>query len=203
MTTVALATEDVLSEALGLRLFSVYLPKIASPMLLRKDGAGYLRSNLSKWAQIARRHPVVVLTDLDRLACASGLLSTWQASVVWPQDLLLRVAVRTAESWLLADHDAMRTLIGPRGALPHHPDELAQPKQHLLRLAEKAPREVQADLLKPRGAVASQGLGYNNRLSALVRAEWSPQRAALRSPSLERACRRLQELGLRMGMRPG
>jgi len=42
----------------------------------------------------------------------------------------------SAESWLLADHDAMRKLIGPRGAAPQHPDELAQPKQHLLRLAE-------------------------------------------------------------------
>ena len=78
MATVALATEDVLSESVGLRLLAVYLPQEIEPLLLRKNGAGYLRSNISKWAQLARRHPVVVLTDLDRLACPVDLLASWQ-----------------------------------------------------------------------------------------------------------------------------
>lgn len=199
MATVALATEDVLSESVGLRLLAVYLPQEIEPLLLRKNGAGYLRSNISKWAQLARRHPVVVLTDLDRLACPVDLLASWQIGLHSSRDLFLRIAVREVESWLMADHQALRKLIGPRGALPAHPDEIAEPKQYLLRMAERAPRKVRSELLVPAGAFSSQGMGYNSLLSNLIRTEWSPQRAALRSPSLQRTCDRLEQLGRRLG----
>ena len=40
----------------------------------------------------------------------------------------------------------------------------------------------------------AQGLGYNARLTAWVNSEWSPQRAAERSPSLARARLRLNQV---------
>ena len=88
----------------------------------------------------------------------------------------------------------MRELIGAKGVLPGAPDELADPKQSLLKLAKSAPKQIRADLLKTIDGNLAQGLGYNARLTAWVHSEWSPQRAAERSPSLARARLRLNEI---------
>lgn len=189
MTAVALVTEDELSEAAGMKLLSEHPVLVkTSPMLLRKNGFGYLRSRMDSWRQMANRQIVVVLTDLDRLACPLLLLEDWLgADRQHPENLLLRIAEREVESWLLADHEALGKLLGSKARFPVQPDTLPDPKQHLLGLAQKAPRAVREDLVAQQGAVARQGIGYNRRLVDWVQAEWSPERAAARSPSLSRA----------------
>lgn len=189
MTAVALATEDELSEAVGMKLLSEHPVLVkTSPMLLRKNGFGYLRSRMDSWRQMANRQIVVVLTDLDRLACPLLLLEDWLgADRQHPENLLLRIAEREVESWLLADHEALGKLLGSKARFPVQPDTLPDPKQHLLGLAQKAPRAVREDLVAQQGAVARQGIGYNHRLVDWVQTEWSPERAAARSPSLCRA----------------
>ncbi len=189
MMPVALATEDELSEAVGVKLLSEH-PVLAAtpPLLLRKKGFGYLRSGMDSWRQLANHRIVIVLTDLDRLACPLILLDDWLgAGRQAPQNLLLRIAEREVESWLLADHVALGNLLGDQGRFPVQPDTLPDPKQHLLGLAKRAPRAVKDDLVAQKAAVARQGLGYNRRLVGWVQAEWSPDRAAARSPSLARA----------------
>ena len=198
MTPVALATEDALSEAIGKRLLDELGPHLATQTLIRKHGSGYLRSRLGSWCQMAQRQAIVILTDLDRAPCPAALLNEWFGQSRRPVNLLLRVAVREAESWLMADHEAMRQLIGVRGVLPAQPDDLPDPKRHLLKLAKLAPRQVRLDLIKDAGAVSSQGIGYNARLTEFVRTNWSPARAAQRSPSLNRARVRMRELALRL-----
>ena len=145
------------------------------------------------WYQMAQHQVMLVLTDLDRANCLVEFRDQWLPTAP-PQNLLLRVAVREVESWVLADHIAMRALIGAKGVLPAAPDELADPKQSLLKLAKSAPKQVRADLLKNIDGNLAQGLGYNARLTAWINSEWSPQRAAERSPSLARARLRLNEV---------
>ncbi len=189
MTPVALATEDELSEAVGVKLLSEH-PVLteAPPMLLRKNGFGYLRSKMDSWRQMASRQIVIVLTDLDMVACPAIMRDHWLGvGGQHPQNLLLRIAEREVESWLLADHEALRKLLGNRSGFPVQPDTLPDPKQHLLGLAQIAPRAVRADLVAQQGAAARQGIGYNRRLVDWVQTEWSPERAAARSPSLLRA----------------
>ncbi|MDT8363187.1 MAG: hypothetical protein RQ714_00860 [Nitrosomonas sp.] len=198
--SVALATEDELSEAVGVKLLSGY-PVLAgsSPLLLRKNGFGYLRSRMDSWRQMANRQLVIVLTDLDRAACPLDLLEDWLgAEKRCPENLLLRIAEREVESWLLADHQALEKLIGNKGRLPVDPDDLPDPKRHLLGLAQKAPRAVREDLIAQQGAVAKQGIGYNRRLVDWVQAEWSPERGAARSPSLLRARNAVREAANRV-----
>jgi hypothetical protein len=197
MTKVALATEDVLSESVGLQLLAEINLAPKNVQLLRKDGFGYLRSKVEAWKALARLKPVLLITDLDRIACPQQLRDAWLTGSPPPPNLLLRIAVREVESWVLADHVAMRQLIGNKGKLPPVPDDLPDPKSHLLQLAKLAPREVREDLVKENGAVASQGIGYNARLQALVASSWSPERASERSPSLARARHRLQDLAER------
>jgi hypothetical protein len=195
MIPVTLATEDELSEAAGMKLLAEH-PELAriTPQLLRKNGSGYLRSRMESWRQMATRQLVIVLTDLDSRECPLVLLEDWfGADRQCPQNLLLRIAVREIESWLLADHDAFEKLIGKKGRLPADPDKLPDPKRHLLKLAHNAPRTVKDDLLPRKGAIAIQGIGYNRRLVEWVMAEWSPARAARRSPSLLRARTAIRE----------
>lgn len=148
---------------------------------------------------MAAREPIILITDLDQSACAPTLIADWLQGAAKPAEFVFRVAVREVESWIIADHDALRALMGPRiRSLTDDPDGLSDPKRTLLRIAEKAPRDVRLDLVARRNAVASQGLGYNARLCEMVREHWSPSRAARRSPSLARTRRTLRELADRI-----
>jgi len=198
MIPIALATEDALSEAVGKRLIAELPLKLHIGPLLRKDGFGYLKSKMSNWCQLAERQPVVLITDLDKISCPSAMLDIWYGKLPRPDNLVLRIAVREIESWLLADHQAMRKLIGEKGKLPIEPDSLPDPKQELIKLSQLAKRDVRSDLVKEEGAIASQGIGYNARLTELVATNWNPERASQLSPSLEKARFRLLELGNRL-----
>ena len=102
MMSIALATEDQLSEAIGERLVRDFGKQLQIGSRLRRHGSGYLRSRLKNFAEMARQQPVLLITDLDGKACPSELLADWLGSLHRPAQLLMRVAVREVESWLLA-----------------------------------------------------------------------------------------------------
>ena len=116
MTLVALATEDELSEAVGKRLLIDAGYNLSPSPFLRRNGVGYLRSKMDSWCEMAKRKPVVLLTDLDNALCPVELRKSWLGTRKTPKNLIIRVAVREIESWLMADHDALRTLVGHRGS---------------------------------------------------------------------------------------
>ena len=194
MMKVALAIEDDLSKAIGLRLLAELPIPVTPNLILHKGGSGYLRSRMDSWRELSEHQIVLILTDLDRVACPLALRTDWLGKTPRPANLVLRIAVREVESWVLADHVAMRKLIGSKGTLPPQPDDLPDPKQYFLKLAKLAPRQIREDLVKDSGAVAGQGIGYNTCLTAWVKSVWSPERASERSPSLARTRMRLIEL---------
>jgi hypothetical protein len=196
MAPLTLATEDELSEAVTLRILAAF-PSITIGACVRRGGNGYLRSRIRNFCEMARRQgPVLVVTDLDTNVCPAALREDWLRRETQPPGLLLRVAEREIESWPLADHDAVATLLGKpwQRRLPDNPDGLLDPKGFLLHLAKYSPKEVRRDLCAEKGAIAIQGLGYNTRLCHLVGTEWQPDRAAGRSPSLRRALERIRHL---------
>ena len=199
MNWIALATEDVLSEAVGIRLIQDLPKNIQLGTLLRKGGFGYLRSRLSSFCELARHQPVLLITDLDKKPCSTALMNEWFGIKVKPTSLLFRVAVREVESWLLADHEAMRIFFKkPALRLPDNPDDLDDPKRFLVGLAMKGPRNVRAALVPETGSTSAQGLGYNELLLQSAMPHWDPARAEQRSDSLRRARRRLNELAAMM-----
>lgn len=194
MKSIYLATEDALSENVGKRLLAeLEIPYHAN--LIRKGGNGYLRRRLNEFIKISSFAPVLLITDLDTHACPQSLMAQWGVGTPLPKSFLFRVAVREIEAWLLADHVGMKMLL-EKGArrLPDNPDSLSDPKQSLLEYAKSAPRSVRGALIAERGAIASQGLGYNAQLSEFVISTWDPTRAAARSDSLNRARKRIKEL---------
>ena len=193
---VNLATEDELSEAVGIRLINEWNDRLLVALRFRRGGNGYLRSRIRNFLEIARTSPLVMITDLDRGPCPSELRSRWVGKLRPPRNFVLRVAVREIEAWLLADADAIRELFGYRASkrLPDDPDAVQEPKELLLHLATYAPRAIREDVCRNEGAITRQGLGYNTRLCQLVAGSWNPARAALRSESLRRARVRIREL---------
>lgn len=76
--SVVLATEDALSEAVGLRLLREHDILVRTPpTLVRKNGAGYLRARMDSWKQIAARQIVLLITDLDDVPCPLQLRADW------------------------------------------------------------------------------------------------------------------------------
>jgi hypothetical protein len=126
---ISLATEDELSEVIGQRLLNELPGKPGIGLLLRKGGNGYLRSRIRNFCELARRQPLLLITDLDSWACPSKLRSEWLGSVAQPDKLAIRVAVREIEAWLLADHEAMEELLGKRvvSKLPVQADKVQDP----------------------------------------------------------------------------
>ena len=200
MRYVNLATEDALSEAVGLKLIYTFLPGFEIDLKLGRKGNGLLKRNISAYCEIAKRAPFLLITDLDAATCAPALVSRWLGSITPPDSFLFRVAVREVESWLLADQVSMKRLLGNSVNVPRDPDSVRDPKECLLHLAQGAPRAVRRDLLIEKGSIASQGLGYNQRLCEYVKNFVEPIRAAERSDSLHRVIRGLEQLSADLKM---
>lgn len=194
-----LAVEDELSQVVGEKLLSEQ--GLTVTQLLGKCGNGYLESRVDNFCQIARHLPVVIITDLDRLPCPVALLERWLGNHRPPRDLMLRVAVREIEAWLLADRESFAELLDiPVARIPFAPETLNDPKRELLALAGRASRRIKDELVVKKGTVASQGIGYNRVLCDHVRTVWDPARAAACAPSLARARQRFGELAVRLNV---
>ncbi len=183
---IAVATEDILSEEVGIRLASE--AGFTVDQKLRREGSGYLKTRVKAFCEISRRLPVLVIADLDRKVCPPAMIESWFGSLQRPRNLLFRVAATEIESWVLADHLGIGGLLKLRvDKIPRDPDALIDPKATLVALARRAPRSVRDDIVPYKGSVAAQGLNYNRRLVDFVQNSWDPQRAATRSRSLQRA----------------
>lgn len=195
MPFIAIATEDELSEAVGVRLVADILPAFEIIQKLGHKGNGYLKTRCRSFNQMALRYPVLLITDLDNTLCAKRLIDSWFGKKPINANLKCPVAVREVESWLLADHQGMQNLLGRGGNnLAPNPDSIQNPKEYLLERAKRAPSEIKTDLVRAKGSAALQGLGYNARLSEFVRTSWNVERASQRSESLAKATERLKEL---------
>jgi hypothetical protein len=193
--TLIVVTEDELSECVALKLIGRQMANTDEVRLITKSGNGYLRSRMANFISVAERGPVLMLADLDRINCPPTLIRQWRRGRALPENLLLRVAVREIESWLLADREgfARYLSIAPQ-KITTSPEGISDPKHYLLNLARNAPRDLRSELLPAKGSIASQGFGYNSCLREFVAKMWSPTRAAERSQSLRRAINRVSEL---------
>jgi hypothetical protein len=187
------AVEDELSKVVALKLLE---NKFAyDPRVLRKNGYGYLKKNLKSFCETARNvGRVLIVTDLDSTTCAPQLIKNWFGVMTKPDRMLFRIAVREIEAWIMADRDAFARFLDIEvNKIEKNMEELADPKRHLLQLAEHVKdRKLKHDLVKKEKAIATQGLGYNKRLSEFTSNHWCPQRASENSPSLKKAIMRIE-----------
>lgn len=188
---VYIATEDELSEVVLTRLLVFTNRAYSIGTAFRRGGYGYLKRTIEGWNRAAASRPMMILTDLDKAPCASKLISDWLEQPVHP-NLVIRIAVREVESWLLADSRGLATYLRVNARLiPEHPDELPDPKAILIGLAEKSrSNEIKSRLVPKRNSTAKQGPDYNSCLAGFVTNSWNIESAVERSPSLRRAVAR-------------
>jgi hypothetical protein len=194
MRYVNIAVEDELSEAVARKLVSVYAGRLAVAYAYRQGGYGYLKKNIRAFNHASRTTPFFVLTDLDDRDCAPLLLADWLQGTRKNRKLLLRVAVREVEAWLLGDRMAFSHFMGiAPNMIPQRVEELPDPKMVLLKLVSHCrKREIKEDILPP--ADRQIGPGYNSKLAEYVFDFWDPNEAAKHSPSLSAALSSLQHL---------
>jgi hypothetical protein len=199
MPGIYIATEDELSTAVAQKIVKAASTDFDIYDVLCRGGYGYLKSHIREFSNLAKNVPVFLMTDLDNHECPPGLINNWRRGTSLPENLIFRVCVREVESWLLADHNGIKSLLGPRiGKLNDDPDALDDPKRELLKLADKAPRRIKSELIAEEGSAASQGLGYNSLLSNFIKSTWDLEAACTRSSSLNRAYIALTQLRSRL-----
>ena len=139
----------------------------------------------------------LILRDLDRDApCAPSLIERLLHGRRLAPRVSLRIPIRAVESWMLADRVAFASEFGvAEQRLPGRPDELDDPKQHLIDVCRHSTRRTVRNAMVPRpGSGRRVGPEYASRIAAFARGTWSAKRAARRSPSLERALAGLRGL---------
>lgn len=193
MIPIHLAIEDELSEAVLRRLLAHTNRDYAVGNAFGRSGFGYLRSTISNWNRAAQYVPFVILTDLDNGSCPAQLIAAWLSEPKHP-NLLLRVAVREVEAWLLADRSNRGLYLRvPERWPPTNPESILDPKAALVDSTRRSRSAEIRDRIVPRGgSTAKQGRDYNSCLSEFVRTDWNVREAAWESNSLSRTVEKLR-----------
>lgn len=204
---VTIVPEGQLEEDALIRLMAHSCPKIAifDSLLERKipnretkaAGRDSLQKNIHRYRSAAAKagQTYVILFDLEQdYPCAPDLLTKWNLAGVMPDNFIVNIAVRSTESWLMADRESVAQFLSvSRDLIPLKPDEIDHPKQTLIRLGRMSRRS------KTRRAFASvtgesAGSGYNSYMRDYIQNHWRIDNAADASPSLSRALERLHQL---------
>jgi hypothetical protein len=194
---IALVAEDRLTEAVILKCVSVYLPTFTIHRRDVKGGRGNVQRELKAYLSLSKLMPVIVGVDLDGDLCPSALLKGWGLGLPTPKNLLVRVAVREIESWILGDRKRFAKFVaGSSDDIPASPDALDDPKKFLLDFARKtASDDLKRDLIPVNfGQYPRIGPAYNLRMCAFAHDKWRPHVASTRSASLKRMINALQTL---------
>jgi hypothetical protein len=186
-----LAFEDALTESLTLKIL-LSIPAYATRTIYNRGGNGYLRRTINGFNNAAKGMPFLVGTDLDEYECPAALIDDW---LTRPKhhNLLVRVAVREAEAWVLADRQRFADFLGIKVAnVPEDAESLRNPKAALIQLARTSKKKrLRDDICPPPNSTRKVGPNYNARLGSFVSESWDPTVARLNSYSLDRTITRL------------
>ncbi|NRD08540.1 DUF4276 family protein [Rathayibacter agropyri] len=196
--------EDKAGEVLLRRLVLAYAPGLSLDNVIVTGGSGKLQPKIGNFAKVSQRMPVIVFTDLDRKHCAPGLIADWRKGVTFDTpNLVIRVAVQEAETWMIADAEGVSSLLGrPSLAVPAQVDDINDPKEWLLRAGTHSARSFRQRFTRVERNRLLQGVEYNSILESFVLEDWNPEAARERSESLDRAVKAIRTLNARLGGPP-
>ena len=188
----SLVFEDELSELLAFKIFDTIPNKFVPHIVYNRGGNGYISRAINGFNVAARGIPFYVGTDLDAYPCPSSLIDDWLDNPKH-DNLLLRVAVREAEAWVLADRDNFAHFVGINSAdIPANVEALPNPKATLIQLAKRSRnKQLREDICPSPKTTSKVGPNYNARLGVFVNTRWNPNAARTNSRSLDRTIERL------------
>jgi hypothetical protein len=187
-----LAFEDALTESLALKILQSIPTEYATQTIYNRGGYGYLKRIINGFNNAAKGTPFYVGTDLDTYECPTALIEDWLAHPKH-HNLLIRIAVREAEAWVLADREAFANFLGINVArLPADVEAVQNPKETLIQLTRESPKKkLRDDICPPPHSTRRIGPNYNAQLGSFVADRWNPMAARLNSRSLDRTIDRL------------
>ncbi len=187
------AVEGLVDETILRRLVQVAGGTAGS--VYGKKGKAQLGRQLGGYNNAANNSLWSVLRDLDYDApCAAELRSRLLPS---PAPLMcFRIAVRAAETWLMADRQRLAMFLAVAESLiPADPESLQDPKHTLVEIARRSrKRDIRTDMVPGSSSGRSVGSAYAGRLIEFVETSWCPEAAAATSDSLMRCLKRLKSL---------
>jgi hypothetical protein len=197
---VSLATEGLLDEQVLRRLLTQSGRDYHPTVCYGKRGKDHLKQNIPRFNFAASHTPFIVLADLDNEDCAPSLVNRWLPKGS-NRNLVLRIAVREIEAWLIADRERLAHFLGvAQSKIPLSPDELRDPKATLIGLARQSRRRnLREDLVPAAGSTSKIGKNYVGQLTQFVISEWTVDDPAKQhSPSLARALKAIQQFSPRV-----
>lgn len=192
MVYATLVVEDVLQEAITRKIIASEKIPVAIHRTLGMQGSGFIDTNFDRLIRASAHGTYIVIRDLDRQECPPKLRGKLLGGPM-PAGLLLAIAVRVVEAWLLADGLSFRRFFSVSSA-EATPESIEQPKERLVSLARRSGRRSIREGVVPRGTGRVGDL-YNATLLNFIKGPWKVERARRRAPSLERLVQRLSALG--------
>jgi hypothetical protein len=204
--SVNIVAEDILSETVLQAILSQARGKlkVANRFPIKKgwehgigpSGYGYIKKNLRGFNAAAATTPFIVLVDADDRGCPPGTIVDWLSGATRHPQLIVRIAIREVEAWLLADRAALSDfLVVSEKCIPVQTARIKDPKRYIVRLAARSRRMAIRDQMCPApNSRAKVGPYYNQTLRRFVRDFWDAARAATCSDSLLRAVRAIDAL---------
>jgi hypothetical protein len=186
MSVVSILVEGHLDEAVAKKIISSVGGKPGH--VYPKRGADYIEKKIDGFNDLAQGIPILTLVDLmdTEFDCPAEAVREWLPHR--NEQMLLRFVVREIESWILADRSGIAQMLGIRKAkIPHHPEDLPDPKAALVDLARKSRYDSLRYRLVPEDpTVKTQGPAYTGRIERFIREKWRLDVAQKNSPSLRR-----------------
>ncbi|MBD3287122.1 DUF4276 family protein [candidate division WOR-3 bacterium] len=190
---IMLVIEGNLDNVVSKKLISTYASKIDIRRVIQLGGRSEIQKRINKYNQAAHILPFLVLVDLDTDECPPILINDWL-----PQrnpHLLLRIAVRQVEAWLLADREAIADFLNVGlNRIPVQSETIDKTPELIMVVARKSRKKIIRESIPPSGETAKRGRDYNGQLSRFVMEQWNPERARKNSPSLDKTILALQKL---------
>lgn len=155
-------------------------------------GNDQIKKNIPKYKGASRVVPHIVLTDLDRYHCPPELLEDWNVGDL-PSTILLRIAVREVEAWLMSDRRGIAAFL--RSAVekvPFNPETVNDPKKELFGVVRRSRRRRLVEEIVPQPG-AHIGPLYNEYMCDFTSNYWRIEAAVENAPSLARNIRRVAE----------
>jgi hypothetical protein len=195
MLPVNFLVEGLVDEIVLRRIVSLF-EQLSPNVFYGLRGIDYIIANIAPFSRTANPAcPMVCLVDLD-----SDLCPVTRVRELRPSDasssFILRIAVRTVESWLLADARGFAHWAGvPLAKIPSASEDDPAPKGTLIALVRQysAPA-LKRDIVPEAGSTAKVGKAYVPRIQEFVTSSWNPEAAAANAPSLARALAALARL---------
>jgi len=186
MIPINIAVEDKLSETVIRKVLQTSKHSYIVGACFCRGASGYLKKNIKGFNNASKATTFLLLTDLDTTECAPTLIRQW---LTCPQNpnFLFRIAVKEIESWILADRISFANFLGiPVKRIPLITDEINDPKQFILNLADKSKKtSLRSGMIFRQKEVLRPGPDYNGCLISFIEKDWKISQAVLHSPSLK------------------